>query len=308
MLGVLEGFSVVWLIILVGWFVGRKNVLGENAPIVLSRLSFFVASPALLLETLSKAELRSVLAEPLLVAAVSAIITGGAFFLLVKFVLNRSLSEAVLSAMSSSTANAANLGIPIAAYVLGDAALIAPVLVFQLAFYTPMYLMLLDSLTSGHRPTPGRILLQIITNPMILGTVVGLVLAATRWQLPALLAEPLHLIAGAAIPSILIAFGMSLSASKPLSAVEGRRSDILLATGFKLVVHPLVAFLLGHFALGLSGAALFAVVVAAALPTAQNVYVSAQRYQVGVTVAKDTVLATTVLAIPAMFVIAFLLG
>ena len=308
MLGVLEGFSVVWLIILVGWFVGRKNVLGENAPIVLSRLSFFVASPALLLETLSKAELRSVLAEPLLVAAVSAVITGGVFFLLVKFVLNRSLSEAVLSAMSSSTANAANLGIPIAAYVLGDAALIAPVLVFQLAFYTPMYLMLLDSLTSGHRPTPGRILLQIITNPMILGTVVGLVLAATRWQLPALLAEPLHLIAGAAIPSILIAFGMSLSASKPLSAVEGRRSDILLATGFKLVIHPLVAFLLGHFVFGLGGAVLFAVVVAAALPTAQNVYVSAQRYQVGVTVAKDTVLATTVLAIPAMFVIAFLLG
>ena len=308
MLGVLEGFSVVWLIILVGWFVGRKNVLGENAPIVLSRLSFFVASPALLLETLSKAELRSVLAEPLLVAAVSAVITGGVFFVLVKFVLNRSLSEAVLSAMSSSTANAANLGIPIAAYVLGDAALIAPVLVFQLAFYTPMYLMLLDSLTSGHRPTPGRILLQIITNPMILGTVVGLVLAATRWQLPALLAEPLHLIAGAAIPSILIAFGMSLSASKPLSAVEGRRSDILLATGFKLVIHPLVAFLLGHFVFGLGGDVLFAVVVAAALPTAQNVYVSAQRYQVGVTVAKDTVLATTVLAIPAMFVIAFLLG
>ncbi len=308
MLGVLEGFSVVWLIILVGWFVGRKNVLGENAPIVLSRLSFFVASPALLLETLSKAELRSVLAEPLLVAAVSAVITGGVFFVLVKFVLNRSLSEAVLSAMSSSTANAANLGIPIAAYVLGDAALIAPVLVFQLAFYTPMYLMLLDSLTSGHRPTPGRILLQIITNPMILGTVVGLVLAATRWQLPALLAEPLHLVAGAAIPSILIAFGMSLSASKPLSAVEGRRSDILLATGFKLVIHPLVAFLLGHFVFGLGGAVLFAVVVAAALPTAQNVYVSAQRYQVGVTVAKDTVLATTVLAIPAMFVIAFLLG
>lgn len=308
MLAVLEGFSVVWLIILVGWFVGRKNVLGDNAPMVLSRLSFFVASPALLLETLAQAELRTVLAEPLLVAAVSALVTGGSFFLLVKFVLNRSLSEAVLSAMSSSTANAANLGIPIAAYVLGDAALIAPVLVFQLAFYTPLYLMLLDSLTSGHRPTPGRILLQIISNPMILGTAVGLVLAATRWQLPALLAEPLHLIAGAAIPAILIAFGMSLGSGKPFSAADGRRSDILLATGFKLVLHPLVAFLLGHIALGMDGAALFAVVVAAALPTAQNVYVSAQRYQVGVTVAKDTVLATTVLAIPAMFGVAFLLG
>ena len=58
-------------------------------------------------------------------------------------------------------------------------------------------------------------------------------------------------------------------------------------------MHPLVAFLLGHFALGMSGAALFAVVVAAALPTAQNVYVTSQRYQVGVAVAKDTVLLTT---------------
>ncbi|MGO2541219.1 MAG: AEC family transporter, partial [Specibacter sp.] len=302
MLAVVEGFSVVWIVILVGWFVGRKKVLGDNAPLVLSRLSFFVASPALLVETLARADLQTVFSAPLLVAAVSAVFTGGVFLLIIKFWLKRTLAESLLSAMSSSTANAANLGIPIAAYVLGDAALIAPVLVFQLAFYTPCYLLLLDSLTSGRRATPGRVLLQIASNPMILGTAVGLVLAATGWELPNLVAEPLHLIAGAAIPAILIAFGMSLGTTKPLSAADGRRSDILLATGFKLVLHPIVAFLLGHFVLGMGGAGLFAVVVAAALPTAQNVYVTAQRYQVGVTVAKDTVLATTILAIPAMFV------
>ena len=308
MLAVIEGFSVVWLVILVGWFVGRKKVLGDNAQMVLSRLSFFVASPALLVETLARADLHTVFAEPLLVAASSAVITALIFLAIVKFWLKRSVAESLLAAMSSSTANAANLGIPIAAYVLGDAALIAPVLVFQLAFYTPVYLMLLDSLTSGRRATPGRILLQIISNPMILGTAAGLVLASTGWQLPSLVAEPLHLIAGAAIPAILIAFGMSLGTTKPLSAQDGRRPDILVATGFKLILHPLVAYLLGHFALGMSGAALFAVVVAASLPTAQNVYVTAQRYQVGVAVAKDTVLLTTVLAIPAMFVVAFLLG
>ncbi|MFB9165375.1 AEC family transporter [Arthrobacter psychrochitiniphilus] len=308
MLAVIEGFSVVWLIILVGWFVGRKKVLGENAQTVLSRLSFFVASPALLVETLARAQLRTVFAQPLLVAALSAIITATLFLLIVKFWLKRSLAESLLAAMSSSTSNAANLGIPIAAYVLGDAALIAPVLVFQLAFYTPIYLMFLDSLTSGHRATPGRILVQVVRNPMIVGTAAGLILASTGWVLPALVAEPLHLIAGAAIPAILIAFGMSLGTTKPLNAADERRTDILLGTGFKLILHPFVAFLLGHFALGLDGAALFAVVVAAALPTAQNIYVTAQRYQVGLAVAKDTVLLTTVLAIPAMFVVALLLG
>ncbi|WP_154606311.1 MULTISPECIES: AEC family transporter [Arthrobacter] len=308
MLAVIEGFSVVWLVILVGLFVGRTKVLGENAQVVLSRLSFFVASPALLVETLGRANLTTIFAEPLLVAAISAVFTAGVFLLITKLWLKRPLAEALLGAMSSSTANAANLGIPIAAYVLGDAALIAPVLVFQLAFYTPCYLLLLDSLTSGRRATPWRVVLQIFRNPMILATAAGLILAATGWTLPDLLAEPIHLIGGAAIPAILMAFGMSLGANKPLSAADGRRADILLATGFKLVVHPCAAFLLGHVALGMDGPALFAVVVTAALPTAQNVYVTAQRYQVGVAAAKDTVLITTILAIPAMFAVAFLLG
>lgn len=308
MLAVIEGFSVVWLIIAVGWFVGRSKVLGNNAVQVLSRLSFFVASPALLVETLSRAHLSDVFSEPLLVAAVSAISTGLIFFIISKFCFKRQLSEALVSTMSASIVNAANLGIPIAAYVLGDTALIAPVLIFQLAFYTPCYLVILDAKTSSHKATPLRILGQMIKNPMIVATIIGLVLAATGWKLPTLIEEPLSLIGGAAIPAILIAFGMSLGASKPLSASDGRRKDTLLATAFKLILQPTIAYLLGHFALGMDGAQLFAVVIAASLPTAQNVYVTAQRYQRGLTVAKDTVLATTILAIPAMFVVAILLG
>ena len=69
MLGVLAGFFVVWCIILVGMFVGRRNILGDNARSVLSALTFFVASPALLFETLSKARLGDVFAAPLPVTA-----------------------------------------------------------------------------------------------------------------------------------------------------------------------------------------------------------------------------------------------
>ncbi|WP_026556172.1 AEC family transporter [Arthrobacter sp. 35W] len=308
MLGVLQGFFVVWMVILVGWFIGRRKVLGPEAQLVLSRLAFFVASPALLLETLSRADLHVVLSLPLLVAACSAVVTGALFWLICRFWLRRSVAESLLGSMSSSVANSANLGLPIAAYVLGDAAYIAPLLIFQLAFYTPAYLLLLDSATSGRRATPVRVLLQIVRNPMILGTAAGLVLAGTGWRLPELVLAPIHLIGGAAVPAMLLAFGMSLAGSRPFTAVDGRRTDALLAVLFKLVVHPLAAYAVARFGLGMDGHALFAVVVTAALPTAQNVYVSAQRYQVGVTVAKDTVLATTILAIPAMALAALLLG
>jgi predicted permease len=299
---------VVWCIILVGWFVGRQKILGENARPVLSGLTFFVASPALLFETLSKARLHEVFAQPLLVTAVAAITTASIFFLIARFWLKRALPESLMSAMSASLANSANLGIPTAVYVLGDASYVAPLLIFQLAFFTPMFLMVLDSSTSAHRTTPLRFVLMILRNPMIVGSALGLVVAGTGFQVPALVMEPIHLIGGAAIPAMLIAFGMSLNGTRPLQAAAGRRVDTLLASGFKLAVQPALAYTFARFALGMDGHALFAVVVTSALPTAQNVFVAASRYQTGLTVAKDTVLITTVVAVPAMIGVALLLA
>ena len=63
------------------------------------------------------------------------------FFGIVRFVLKRAVPEALMSSMGASLANSANLGIPIAVYVLGDASYVAPLLIFQLAFFTPLFLM-----------------------------------------------------------------------------------------------------------------------------------------------------------------------
>ncbi|MDR6559353.1 putative permease [Arthrobacter pascens] len=308
MLGVLAGFFVVWCIILVGMFVGRRGILGDNARQVLSGLTFFVASPALLFETLSKARLQEVFAAPLLVAAVGAVATAAIFFVIVRFLLKRSMPESLVSSMSASLANSANLGIPIAVYVLGDASYVAPLLIFQLAFFTPLFLMALDSTTSVHRTTPLRFVLMILKNPMIVGSALGLAVAGTGWQVPPLILQPIHLIGGAAIPAMLMAFGMSLNGSRPLQAATARRVDALVASAFKLVVHPAIAYVFARFALGMEGHALFAAVVTSALPTAQNVFVAASRYRTGLTVAKDTVLITTVVAVPALVGVAVLLA
>ena len=308
MLGVLAGFFVVWCIILVGMFVGRRGILGENARSVLSALTFFVASPALLFETLSKANLHDIFAAPLLVTALGAIATAALFFIIVRFLLKRPVPESLVSSMGASLANSANLGIPIAVFVLGDASYVAPLLIFQLAFFTPLFLMALDATTSTHRTTPLGFGLMILRNPMIVGSGLGLLVAGTGWQVPELVMQPIHLIGGAAIPAMLLAFGMSLNGSRPLQASAGRRVDTLLASSFKLIVHPALAYVFARFALGMEDQALFAVVVTSALPTAQNVFVAASRYQTGLTVAKDTVLITTIVAVPAMIGVALLLA
>jgi malonate transporter and related proteins len=317
MAAVLSGFAVVWLIIAVGYLLGRIQVLGPEARVVLSRVAFFVASPCLLFITISDSPIREVLGPQFAVAAISAFAMLGLFFVFGTFFLRgRSGADLVIGGMSASLVNSANLGFPIAAYVLGDISLAAPVVMFQLALYTPLYVGLLDQLTAGRgararvRPRPRtealRRFVQTLGNPMIVGSALGLLFSWQNWRLPEQIHESVELLAGASIPLMLLAFGLSLVGSHPLDKASGRRRDVLLATGIKLLLHPLLAYVIAAFVFGMDGLMLLAAVVMASLPTAQNVLVAAVRYGTGETIARDTVLVTTILGIPSMAVVALL--
>ncbi|PJJ44670.1 hypothetical protein ATK23_1911 [Glutamicibacter mysorens] len=308
MTGVLEGFSIIWVVILVGYLVGRTGVLGDQGRHVLSRVTFFVASPALLFTTLAESDPVSVLGPLLWVAALSAALTAAIYYLATVRTLKRPASESIIAAMSASTVNSANLGLPIALYVLGDMSYAAPIILFQLALYQPVNLAMLDATTSRHRTTPIALLLATAKNPMIIGSLLGLLVALTGIELPSMVLEPVDLIAGASIPAMLMAFGISLVGSKPLEKKTGRRADVLIATAAKLLLHPFLAWVLAYWVFNLRGELLVASVIMAGLPTAQNIFVTAMRYDHGVVVAKDTVLVTTICAIPLMMLLAIILG
>ncbi|MFJ2143726.1 hypothetical protein CQ012_14370 [Arthrobacter sp. MYb214] len=308
MTGVLEGFSIIWVVILVGYLVGRTGVLGEQGRHVLSRVTFFVASPALLFTTLAESDPVSVLGPLLWVAALSAALTAVLYYLATARMLKRPASESIIAAMSASTVNSANLGLPIALYVLSDMSYAAPIILFQLALYQPINLAMLDATTSRHRTTPIALLLATAKNPMIIGSLLGLAVALTGIELPSIVLEPIDLIAGASIPAMLMAFGISLVGSKPLEKKSGRRADVLIAAGAKLLLHPFLAWALAYWVFNLRGELLVASVIMAGLPTAQNIFVTAMRYDHGVVIAKDTVLVTTICAIPLMMLLAIVLG
>lgn len=76
----------------------------------------------------------------------------------------------------------------------------------------------------------------------------------------------------------------------------------------KLIIHPLAAWVLAAFVFQLDDEGVLIATVLASLPTAQNVFVAASRYNTGLIVARDTVFITTILAIPAMIIVAGLLA
>lgn len=310
MSGVIVGFGVIASIVAIGYMLGRIPLLGPGAREVLNRLAFYVASPALLFTILARTDLSVLLSPPVLVSVLSVVVVA-VLFLVVGVIRRWGVGRTTVGTLGSSYVNAGNLGIPISAYVLGDASLVAPILLFQLLVLAPVSLTVLDlgnGRVRGFWPVLRRSLGTPVRNPVVIASLTGVAVSASGWVPPAPLMEPFDLVGGMAVPSMLLAFGISLHGS----AVPGRSGPdqvpVLLAVALKSVGQPLAAWALGSLVFGLEGPALFAVVVLAALPTAQNVFNYATVYRTGEVLTREVVLMTTVLTVPVLFTVTLLLG
>ena len=316
---VVAGLAVFGVVIAVGWLLVRTRAVPADADGVLTRVCFFAATPALLVTTLSRADLTAVVSRTTAVAVAAELVAIVSAWCLHRLVLRRSTAEATIGALASGYVNAANLGIPVAVLVLGDAATIAPILLLQLLVLTPVTFTVLDAVTRRGNPSRLATLTIPLRNPLLWGVVAGTAanlsgLDLTVWcgGYPA---QGLEMLGRVAVPLMMLALGMSLAgAPRPLRSPEpdasvrgaGRRSGLWLAVGWKLAVMPGLAVVVG-LATGLSGAQLLTPVVTATLPTAQNVFMYASRYGVGKDLARDAVLLTTAGFVPVVLLAAAIL-
>lgn len=306
--GVVAGFTVIFVIIAIGFVLGRRGTLGYEAQTVLSRLVFFVATPALLFDVLAKSDLATIFSPNLWVAAATAFAVAIAYFVIAKLWLRREVPELTVGALSAGYVNSANLGIPIAVFVLGDASVVAPLLLFQIVVLSPIALTMLDLSTMREGASRIDTITAPFKNPIVVAAAAGLAIAISGWDPPDAIMEPFSLLGGASVPGALLAFGLSLQGVRVLQKGTSPRRDIALAAVLKILVQPVLAYLMGRYVFGLDGHALFAVVVVAALPTAQNVFVYASTYGRGMVLARDAALVTTLASIPAIGVISALLA
>ncbi|MBJ7476796.1 AEC family transporter [Rhodococcus sp. (in: high G+C Gram-positive bacteria)] len=312
MSGVIAGFTVIFVVIAVGYLLGRLGTLGSQGQFVLGRLVFFVATPALLFTTLASSDLSVIFSPTLAVASATAFAVGALYVVVAKIWLDRPLPELTIGALSASYVNSANLGIPIAVFVLGDATFVAPLLLFQIVVYSPIALTILDLTALRGADAEKLSLIDTVTapfkNPIVLAGAAGLIVALIGWVPPRPLMQPFELIGATSVPGALLAFGLSLYGVRVLEKGSSPRRDVALASTLKIVVQPVLAYLMAHFLLGIDGHQLFAIVVVSTLPTAQNVFIYASRYRRGMVLARDSAFVTTLASIPAIALVTALLA
>ncbi|GAB2663394.1 AEC family transporter [Kribbella swartbergensis] len=308
MSAVVGAFVALVAVAVLGYVVGLLGVLRAQDELVLSRLAFFVATPALLFTTVARADLHSIFSAVLVTNIAGLFVVQVIFLVVAALVWRRTRSQATIGVLASSYVNAGNLGVPVAAYVLGDGALVAPIILFQLLVMAPIAFAVLDGdrQGTGRRVALRTVLTRPLRNPLTVASLLGLLVASLDVPLPTLLMRPIDLVAAAAVPVGLVAYGLSLSGGTRDSITL--RRDVVLAVVLKSVVQPIAAYAVARWLLGLHGAALIAPTLLAALPTAQNVYVYAVHYRAGRTLARSAVLLSTLLSIPLMTAIVGILG
>jgi malonate transporter and related proteins len=303
-MGLLTGFTTILVVIACGSVLAHAGVLDARSQRTLGEIAFFVASPALMIVTIGATEVDGA-ASNLITSAACLGVSFGVYAAIARLRWRLDTGSVLIGSLSSSYVNAGNLGIAIAAYVVGDITVVVPTLLVQMLVVQPLALVVLDRYT-GRGAGPAAVLRRLVTNPLTIAALLGLVLAITGWAIPRVAAQPLELLAGAAIPLMLISYGAALRLS-PLPGRAGHNREVVTVSVLKLGLMPVVAWLVGT-SLGLDGPVLLGVVLTAALPTAQNIFLHATRYRVGEDVARESILLTTLCSLPTALLVAMLLG
>ena len=308
MSGILTGFAVIALMIVIGYLFARFGLVGDDqaARKALNKISFIAAIPALVFTVIAETPISYLFGVQVAIQAIIALCAAALFLLGIKLTNTKGVKapDLIVGSFASGYVNSNNMGFPIAVFVLGNPRAVVPVMLLNLLVFAPIMLMLLDITTTG-KVSWKLVLMQPFRNPIIPAAFVGALISGLHITIPPYLWEPLRTLGGAAIPMLLMAFGMSLVGAKPLEAGQTSRRAVVISSVLKSVAMPIMAFLLARYVFDLSPEGVFTAVVIGGLPTAQNIYNYAAQFGRGEILARDVVLLTTLFS-PVVLVLAAL--
>ncbi|MCB8837114.1 AEC family transporter [Aurantimonas sp. VKM B-3413] len=270
----------------------------------------YIALPALFFQLLSKTPVEK-LASIGFVAA-TTLGTFSIFVIGLGIALLRSRGDvpaSTIQGLASAYGNIGYMGPGLALVALGPDAAVPVALIF--CFDNTLHFVmapLLMAIGGERRGSAGAIALQVLakifTHPFIIATIVGVGAAILGAAPPAPVDRFLGLLSGAAAPCALFAMGVTL-ALRPLRRVP---LELGFIVPLKLVLHPVAVWLL----LGLFGSFdpvwVKSAMLLASLPTATNVFVIAQQYDVWVERASAAVLVTTVISAATVTLLLYLIA
>ena len=300
----------VFLIMMLGFGLGKTRLFPEGASSVLITFVWYVAIPALMFRSLAPKGLPS--ADELIFIATYY---GSLYFIyflavfLTRYFLKLSNAEQGTFALTACFANGGFIGIPImeGAYGAEGVRLLLVLLSFHTLTLIPVTTFIVERAQNDDNSAgPGllaRTFASVRQNPILIALVSGLIWSALSLPFPYWLDKVLELPANSAAPTGLFAAGLALSSVR----IAGNLHHSLLSVALKLVLLPLIVFGVAHHLLDLKPIWVGVTTLMASLPSGMVAYSFATQYGIGARRAATAVLISTGISAITLSVVIMLL-
>lgn len=289
----------VFGVIFCGYWLGIKKILSAEASAGINSFVYFVSFPALLFVVVAKTPPAQIFYWPFFGAWVGGLVAVYVLTAVISHLWFRDgLAHMGMRGLNTTCASTAFIGIPLCVAAFGpDAAFPAVLATTLLAIIDLSASILLIETERNAKGKTAAILLNIgkalAKNPLMIGCALGVLFSLSGLKLPLAVARFCEIVGGAAIPCSLVTLGLFFAGKSAFTGLK----EVSLLTVLKLVVHPLVTWLLIVFLFPLDARWTGITVLLAALPPATTVFVIAQRYGLYMQQTASTMLVSTLASI-----------
>ncbi|MBB3453258.1 hypothetical protein FHT86_001514 [Rhizobium sp. BK313] len=296
-------------LIVIGYIAARVTKQSAEALGWLNTFIIYAALPALFFKLVSKTPIEQLTRAGFVVTDIAATyLIFLLLFLIGRFLRRNSLADSTIQPFAGAYGNIGYMGPGLALLALGEKAAVPVALI--VCFENALHFIVAPALMAiegGDKRSPWRlaadIAKKVLLHPFILSTALGFAAAALSVDQPIAFQRFVDYLAQAAAPCALFAMGVTL-ALRPLKRIP---AEIGYIVPVKLVLHPLVVYVVLQAVGGFDPIWIESAVLLAALPTATNVFVIGQQYGVWQERASATILITTACSVVTVSLVLYLI-
>ncbi len=297
----IETTFYVFGLIALGYLSGLTGYLKTETGDALTRFAVSVALPLLLFRTMVGADFHGSAPWALWAAYFSAVaVAWTSGHLVTTRIFGRESQAGVVGGVGTAFSNLVLLGIPLILGFFGQEGF--EILSLLIAVHLPvmimasMILFAIFGLDKSKQVDPLALvrdfLYRMVTNPLVIGILLGLVWRFTGQPLPGIAGRLVDALAGIAGPLALFAVGLSLKKF----GISGNVRPALVLSALKLLLMPAIA-LAAALLFGLPPLTAKVAVAAASLPSGVNSYLIATQFGTGQALASNQMTIATVCAV-----------
>lgn len=290
----------VFALIFSGWGAFKLNILGPHAIAELNRFVVYLALPALLFDIMANTH-GSDLWQPGFIS-VFVLSSGIAFALpfLVRLRGKLSLADNALDGLNAAYPNTGYMGIPLSMIAFGSGVLAATTIsIIITVCVTFAFAIVLIEIGQQTERKPLRLIWKVarslMRNPLLVAPALGTLVSFSGITIPAPAETFLKMLGGAASPCALVALGLFLA--QPLKIERDSVNAIAFLVLVKLIVMPLVTWLLAVYVFNLPTHLAQSATLLAALPAGTGPFMLAEHYRREAAITSNVILYSTVLSV-----------